>query len=235
MNQREKKVQESASFYNEQFLNIDFKQNEYVYRSIKPYFKGKLALELGPASGFMTKQLLNDFESIHLIEASQKLLDQIPAYSNVIKHCAMFEDFETDKRFDTIIMSHVLEHIENPVQVLKKISKWLSDDGVFIVSVPNALSIHRKVAVKMGLLPTEYTLNERDHALGHYRVYDLNRLAADMMEAGYHITAKGGSFLKPVTNGQIDQNWTAAMIDGFFEVGKEFPEYCADIFVIAGK
>ena len=234
MNEREKKVQDSASFYNEQFLNIDFKQNEYVYKSIKPYFKGTLALELGPASGFMTKQMLHDFEKIHLIEASQALLDQIPDYSNVIKHCAMFEDFETDMQFHTIIMSHVLEHIENPVQVLSKIRNWLASDGVFIVSVPNAKSIHRKVAVKMGLLPSEYTLNERDHALGHYRVYDLDKLANDILAAGYKIVAKGGSFLKPISNGQIEQYWTGTMIDGFYEIGKEFPEYCADIFVIAG-
>jgi len=231
MEQREQKVKESASFY-EKYLNTDFHQSEFVYRSIKPYFKGKLALELGPASGYMTKALVDDFEKLHLVEGSQYLIDQIPDYINVSKHCSMFEDFDTDLRFDTIIMSHVLEHIEQPVPVLQKIRTWLASDGVFIVSVPNARSIHRMVAVKMGLLKTEYTLNERDHALGHYRVYDTTNLVADIQQAGFKVLHTGGSFLKPLSNAQIEQYWTPDMVEGFFEVGKNFPENCAEIFVV---
>lgn len=231
MSEREKKVQQSASFY-EQYLNTDFKQSEFVYRSIKPYFKGQLALELGPASGYMTKALVNDFKQLHLVEGSQYLIDQIPDYANVTKHCSMFEDFDTDLRFDTIIMSHVLEHIEQPVPVLQKIMTWLVSDGIFIVSVPNARSIHRMVAVKMGLLKTEYTLNERDHSLGHYRVYDTATLVADIQHAGFKVLHTGGSFLKPLSNGQIEQYWTPEMVEGFFEVGKNFPENCAEIFVV---
>jgi SAM-dependent methyltransferase len=232
MKENEKKVQESASFYTEQILNIDYKQTEFVYRSVKPFFKGRLALELGPASGYMTKYLVNDFDSLHLIEGSLDLLDQIPAYDNVIKHHSMFEDFNTSLKFDTIIMSHVLEHIEQPVSVLQKIKTWLAKEGIFVISVPNAKSIHRMVAVKMGLLKTENTLNERDHSLGHYRVYDMETLCADINAAGYKILHKGGSFLKPISNGQIEQYWTPEMVDGFFEVGKQFPENCAEIFVV---
>lgn len=233
MKEREKKVKEAASFYNEQILGIDFMQTEFVYRSIKPFFKGSLALELGPASGYMTKFLVNDFPSLHLVEGSQELIDQIPGYPNVVKHCSMFEDFETESKFDTIIMSHVLEHIEHPVELLKKIKTWLHPDGVFIVVVPNALSLHRMVAVKMGLLETETTLNSRDHTLGHYRVYDMATLTAHVSAAGFTAIEKGGSFLKPLSNGQIDQYWTKEMIEGFYETGKQFPENCAEIFVIS--
>jgi SAM-dependent methyltransferase len=232
MKEREQKVQKAAPFYTEQILDIDYKQAEFVYRSIKPFFKGDLALELGPASGYMTKVLVNDFGKLHLIEGSQQLIDQIPDYPNVVKHCAMFEDFSTDLKFDTIIMSHVLEHIEHPIQVLQKIKTWLAEDGVFIISVPNARSIHRIVAVKMGLLKSVNTLNERDHFLGHYRVYDMETLRTDISKAGYTIGKEGGSFLKPVSNAQIQEHWTTEMVEGFFETGKEFPENCAEIFIV---
>ncbi|MBK8521168.1 MAG: class I SAM-dependent methyltransferase [Chitinophagaceae bacterium] len=107
----------------------------------------------------------------------------------------MFEEFETSRKYDTIIMSHVLEHIENPALVLKKIYNWLADDGVFLVSVPNAKSIHRMVAVQMGLLKSEYELNARDNELGHFRVYDMNILKAQMKDAGFKIQESGGYFL----------------------------------------
>lgn len=233
MKENVKKVNESASFYSDQILGIDYLQTEFAYRSIKPFFKNGLGLELGPASGYMTKHLVNDFSLLHIIEGSKELIDQIPEYPNMIKHCSMFEDFETDNKFDTIIMSHVLEHIENPVELLKKIKTWLAENGNFIVVVPNAYSIHRIVAVKMGLLKNETSLNSRDHTLGHYRVYDMNTLKSHISDAGFNIINTGGSFLKPLSNGQIDQYWTKEIIEGFYQTGKLFPENCAEIFAIA--
>lgn len=41
-----------------------------------------------------------------------------------------------DETFDLIILSHLLEHLENPVGVLKKISPLLSHTGLVYVNVP---------------------------------------------------------------------------------------------------
>jgi 2-polyprenyl-3-methyl-5-hydroxy-6-metoxy-1,4-benzoquinol methylase len=230
-----KKVQDSAHFYNESFSNFDYKLTEMNYLSLKPFFKGALALELGPALGQMTKYLVHDFKEIHMVEGSKTLLDQIPNYPNVVKYHSYFEEFKTNLKFDTILLSHVLEHIENPIELLKQIYGWLSDDGVFLVSVPNAKSIHRLVAVEMGLLKSEFDLNERDHELGHYRVYDLSTLKNDVQAAGFNIISEGGIFFKPISNAQIEKNWSKEMVEGFFKVGDKFPNLCAEIYVILKK
>ncbi|MFN5849010.1 MAG: class I SAM-dependent methyltransferase [Chitinophagales bacterium] len=230
-----KKVQDSAQFYTQSFLNFDLKLTEMNYLSLRPYFKGKSALELGPALGQMTKYLVNDFESVDVIEGSKDLLDLMPDYINIKKHLSYFEEFKTELKFDTIVMSHVLEHIEKPIELLKHISNWLSEDGVFLISVPNAKSFHRLAAVEMGLLKSEYELNQRDHELGHYRVYDLPSLKKDIEDSGYKIMDDGGVFFKPVSNGQIETNWNDEMIKGFYNLGKKFPQYCAEIFVVCTK
>lgn len=235
MEKFKKKIQDSAQFYNKSFSNFDFKLTEMNYLSLKPFFKGKSALELGPALGQMTKYLVNDFEKLDIIEGSKELLDQIPNYNNIVKHHSYFEEYITDKQFDTIIMSHVLEHIEKPIDILRLIYSWLSDDGVFLISVPNAKSIHRLVAVEMGLLKSEFDLNERDHKLGHYRVYDLDTLKNDIKIAGFTILNQGGVFLKPISNDQIEKNWTEEMINGFFEIGKKYPDLCAEIYLVLTK
>ncbi len=41
------------------------------------------------------------------------------------------------KSIDVIILSHVLEHIHNPIQFLKEISKFLKPNGLLYVEVPN--------------------------------------------------------------------------------------------------
>ena len=229
------KVNESAKFYNDSFLNFDFKLAEFNYLTIKDYFNGETALELGPAIGQMTKYIVPHFDKIHVVEGAKDLLEQIPKYNNVIKHLSYFEEFKTDIKFDTIIMGHVLEHIEYPVEILKSVYEWLSDDGVLIVTVPNAKSLHRLAAVEMGLLGSEYELNSRDHELGHYRVYDSQTLLNDAIQAGYNIKASGSIFLKPVSNKQIEDNWDERMIDGFFRLGKKFPHNGAEIFIVCTK
>jgi len=235
MNDIKKGIDESSSFYEKSFLSFDYKLADYNYLTLKPFFQGDLALELGPASGYMTKHLVNDFKNLHIIEGSELLLKEIPDYSNVKKTYSLFEDFETDVRYDTIIMSHVLEHVSDTLMVLNKIKAWLKEDGVFLVSVPNAKSIHRLAAVEMGMLTSIYELNSRDKELGHYRVYDLDSLTNDIQFAGFTIREKGGIFLKPLSNGQIENNWNDQMIDGFYKLGKKFKENCAEIYAVCGK
>lgn len=43
--------------------------------------------------------------------------------------------------FDCIIFADVLERINYPVEVLRKYNNYLKDDGLFIISVPNARNI----------------------------------------------------------------------------------------------
>ncbi|MEJ7677581.1 MAG: class I SAM-dependent methyltransferase [Segetibacter sp.] len=171
-----KKVVTSSAFYNTRMLAIDYKQVEFCYRSFKPFFSGAVACELGPSTGYMTNMLLNDFAELDVVEGAKDLLEQIPNDKKLHKYHSLFEEFIPLRKYDTIIMNHVLEHIEKPVDLLKRISGWLADNGVFLIGVPNAKSFHRLAAVKMGLLSSEFELNERDLQLGHYRVYDFASL-----------------------------------------------------------
>jgi hypothetical protein len=228
-------VDNSASFYIERILDIDYQLCQFTYESFKPFFHGTSCLELGPASGYMTRFLVNDFKDLILVEGAKELYDRIPPYPNVTKHLSLFEDFDTGQTFDTIILSHVLEHIENPVALLNRIRNWMHDETVLLISVPNARSIHRIVAVEMKIISSIYELNSRDKELGHYRVYDFQTLSEDVYRAGYSIIEKGGVFLKPVSNRQIQDTWSLEMIRGFYEVGKKFSDSCAEIFLVCKK
>ena len=229
-----KKIDQAASFY-KNFLNIDDKLLQYSFDTIKGYFRGSIALEIGPSNGAMTKLLVDKFKTLHVLEASDQLLKQIPNYKNVTKYNNLIEHFDSDVKYDTIIIGHVLEHIEDPILALKNIYSLLKNDGVFLVSVPNAKSLHRMVAVEMGMLESEYILNERDIELGHYRVYDMKILEEHLKKSGLNIVHMGGYFLKPISNGQIEKDWNEKMIEGYYKVGKHFQENCAEIYAVCSK
>jgi 2-polyprenyl-3-methyl-5-hydroxy-6-metoxy-1,4-benzoquinol methylase len=129
-------------------------------------------------------------------------------------------------------MEHIREHVEGPVELLARVRGWLKPRGRLLVGVPHGHSIHRLVAVKMGLLGDPCELNSRDHALGHRRVYTRATLSRDLEAGGLRIEELGGVFFKPLSNKQIQDHWTEEMINGFYELGKEFPENAAELYAV---
>lgn len=84
----------------------------------------------------------------------------------------------------------------------------------------------------MGLLKHPCELNARDLALGHRRVYTRATFIKDIEDAGLHVVESGGVFFKPLSNQQIQLQWTEEMTQGFYELGKDFPEYASEIYAI---
>ncbi|MEX0345861.1 MAG: methyltransferase domain-containing protein [Rhizobiaceae bacterium] len=55
---------------------------------------------------------------------------------NVLSQTLEESDF-AEGSFDLIRLSHVMEHMRDPVRSLKVLKRWLSDDGVLYIEVPN--------------------------------------------------------------------------------------------------
>jgi len=198
------------------------------------HWHGSSCLELGPAEGLMTENLAGVFSHLVAVEGSAafcaSLAERFPGVRVV--H-SLFEEFETDERFDTIAMGHVLEHVAEPRELLRRARGWLAPGGTIVAAVPNALSLHRQAAVDMGLLESEHSFNEADLHHGHRRIYDPVSLRADVRAAGLSIRASGGFWLKPVSNDQIEASWTPQMLAAFMRLGERYPDIAAEAYVVA--
>ncbi len=208
----------------------------YTTKVFARHWRPGNCLELGPAEGLATDQLVRVFSDLTVVDGAREFCDQIRQRHPGLKVVqALFEEFEPGRMFDNILLGHVLEHVADPVPLLQRVSTWLAPRGRIFASVPNARSIHRQIAVVMGLLPSEHTMNATDAHHGHRRVYDPESLRNDFRSAGLHIELFGGYWLKPVSNAQIDETWTPPMIDAAMEVGERYPDIAAEIYVIAGR
>jgi len=235
MIKEKKNLEQISKYYIKKQPSIDKKLLSFRFKTIKKYLKGKRCLEIGSAEGLMTKYLVKNFDEVTVIEGSQILLDQIPNYRNLVKINELFEEYKPRYKYDTIILDHVLEHVKEPNIILKKINTLLSLKGVFIVGVPNADSIHRLVAVEMGILKKKNELNFRDKILGHRRVYNPSTLKKVLNKNKFKIKNFEGILFKPFSNNQIEKFLNKNAINGFYKLSKKFPYNCADICYICTK
>lgn len=165
--------------------------------------EGKV-LELGYGDGLLTAALQTSGLDVELLEGSNLLAERAATlHPKLVVHQGMFESFIPEQTYTTILALHVLEHLDDPVVMLRRLSSWLEPGGRLVIVVPNRNSIHRQLALRMGLIPKLDELSARDHLVGHQRVYDFAGLEQDVKLSGLRPVTRFGSFLKTLPNSMM--------------------------------
>ena len=215
----------------------------YMLKSFLPFFKGGSLLELGSFQGDFTKRFLPYFEDITCVEASDEALKIAKSkLGNKVKYFhSMLENVDLPKQYDNIVITHVLEHLDDPITVLKRIkNEWLSENGRLFVVCPNANAPSRQIAVHMGLISHNSAVTDAESAHGHRITYSLDTLERDVKKAGLKVMHRSGIFFKALANFQWDKILGTDVIsqeylDGCFELGKKYPDLCSSIFLVCEK
>ena len=224
--------------------NFDFDiMHHYMFKSFFPYFKDGNLLELGSFKGDFTQRFSTLFDDITCVEASDKAIRNAKEKvdSNVTLINSTFENASLPCRYDNIIMTHVLEHIEDPASVLKRVNnEWLSDTGRFFLVCPNANAPSRQIAVKMGLITHNSAVTPAEHEHGHQCTYTFDTLENVARESGLKIIKREGIFFKALANFQWDQLLKTDIIskeylEGCYQLGHQYPDLCSSIFLMCEK
>jgi 2-polyprenyl-3-methyl-5-hydroxy-6-metoxy-1,4-benzoquinol methylase len=207
---------------------------EYSFKVFSRHIDGESILEMGPAEGVMTELLSTLDKQLTVVEGAETFCQSLKErFPHITFFNSLFEEFRPDHQFDNIVLGHVLEHVDNPVDILTRAAAWLSPKGKILAAVPNSRSLHRQAAVIMGLLPFEESLNEMDKHHGHRRVFNPETYRQVFLQAGLKIEIFGGYWLKPVSSGQIEKNWTDEMLQAFMQLGERYPDIAGEIYVVA--
>jgi 2-polyprenyl-3-methyl-5-hydroxy-6-metoxy-1,4-benzoquinol methylase len=150
---------------------------------------------------------------------------------------SLFENFESEKKFDYIFACYVLEHVKDPIKFLKHATGLLNKNGLLFILVPNARALSRQLAQHMGLLDDLYSLTKNDIAHGHRRVYDRAILNRDIQSSGLKQINQGGLILKLLADFQMDQLIKsnilgAEQIEGLYKMGLEYPDLSGTLFSV---
>lgn len=224
--------------------NFDFDiMHHYMIESFREYIVSGSILELGSFEGEFTKRLIPFSKNITCVEASKDAVEiaKKKLGEDIIIYNTLFEDFESKIKYDNIILTHVLEHIDDRISLLNKIKQeWVSENGKIFIVCPNANALSRQIAKEMGIIKnvTDITDSEKKH--GHTITYTLEKLEEEVESAGLKIKYKGGIFLKALANFQWDEVISKNIVnkdylDGCFQMGKKYPDLCSSIIIVCEK
>ena len=214
-----------------------------MIRSFEPFFKDGNFLELGSFKGDFTKRFLPYFDDITCVEASNEAVALAKTeFGNKIKfENSLFEEVNLPTKYDNIVLTHVLEHIDDPIKVLKRINdEWLSDGGRFFLVCPNANAPSRQIAVKMGLISHNAAVTPAEDEHGHRITYSLDTLERDVTASGLKVVHRSGIFFKAMANFQWDRLLNTDIIspeylEGCYQLGQQYPDLCSSIFLMCEK
>jgi SAM-dependent methyltransferase len=211
-----------------------------MVRSFAPFFRPGSMLELGSFKGDFTARLTEHFSDLSCVEASdvamgearQRLGDKVEYFNS------LFETVQLPRRYDNIVMTHVLEHLDDPIAVLSRINReWLAPGGRFFLACPNANAPSRQIAVKMGLIDHNAAVTPAEAEHGHRITYALDTLERDATRAGLKVIHRSGIFFKALANFQWDRLLktdiiTPAYLEGCFQLGQQYPDLCSSIYLV---
>ncbi|MCE4223490.1 class I SAM-dependent methyltransferase [Methylobacterium sp. C25] len=224
--------------------NYDFDAitRRYMMRAFTPFMLPGRALELGCYMGESTEWLMGSYADLTVVEAAPSLVEAARARLGDGPRfiCSTFEELTLEEEFDTIFLINTLEHLDDPVLVLRKIRRWLSPKGRLFILVPNANAPSRQIAVKMGLITHNSAVTPAEAANGHCNTFSFDTLEQATRDAGFTVFQRGGLIFKALANYQFDAALAAgiitdAYVEGCYQLGTQYPDLTASIYVVCER
>lgn len=143
-------------------------------------------LDIGPGHGFFSyliKKQFADYDKLDIVDISETSLEMTKSIigfdNNKINYFKqdIFDYSETEK-YDFIVLGEVLEHLDDPKSILKKLSALLSDRGLLWITTPT----NSPALDHVYLFHTKNDVIELIKASGLKTVADCNYFAENVTE-----------------------------------------------------
>lgn len=185
-------------------FELSLEENNSVGNLIKRISPNSKVLEFGCAHGRMTAYMRDELNcEVYIVEYDQAGFEDAMKYAagglcDDILNYKWVEQF-SNIQFDYIVFADVLEHLYNPIEVLKKAKTLLKDSGSILTSVPNIA--HNDILANLFYNQFEYTqYGLLDNT--HIRFFAEGVLEGFFAEAGYAIVDKDATFAPTGTTEQ---------------------------------
>ncbi len=129
---------------------------EEVENLLKYDQKRTNVLDIGSAMGTFLFAAKPYYQLAIGLDVSEQMAKFAEKSTGATVYLQQFNQFNFPEKFSLIHMSHVIEHVPNPVEWLQHAASILEEDGILVINVPNKYSLafrFQHAFYKMGLKP----------------------------------------------------------------------------------
>ena len=150
--------------------------------------KNKKVLDVGCFEGILSEKMKQNNCTVVGVEIDVDAAKKAKTYCEelIIGDVEMIQlNPKFENYFDIIVFADILEHLTNPLAVLKRFKRYLNDDGYVIISLPNIANW--KIRLQLLLGNFEYD----DYGIldsGHLRFFNEKNTKKMIRDAGFKIS-----------------------------------------------
>ncbi|SNC68293.1 Methyltransferase domain-containing protein [Marinobacter sp. es.048] len=109
-------------------VKMDRDRSFTVYEKVKSHTKGNSVLDYGGGNGKIMNSFIEHGYACYIADYSDVQLPNVEKVANDIEGL--------EHRYSIIILSHVLEHVAEPGELISRLKDHLEDDGVVYAEIP---------------------------------------------------------------------------------------------------
>jgi 2-polyprenyl-3-methyl-5-hydroxy-6-metoxy-1,4-benzoquinol methylase len=162
-----KVISDDQAFSNDQALKYQNAGNTLLLQQVIPGLR--IALDVGCGCGDNARHLISRFPGLEVIgiTASPEEAQIAQRYIKEI-HIANLDSsdltFLEKCSFDLVVLSHVLEHLKEPTDLVRRLTSQLKPGGQMLIAVPNILQFKNRLRLLLGRFEYEDTgIMDRTH------------------------------------------------------------------------
>ena len=192
----------------------------------------KIVCSLGCYDDVLVDQI--KFKELYLVDMKFGLCyhrsnTKVHYFEDTVKNIMTHEVFQN--RIDVVLMTTVVEHLEQESlhYIFSHMKNILTDNGIFIFTIPNGHSLNRLVGVELGMLRFSKELSEGDKNVGHKKMYCYDDISRFERWLGMKKIEDIGIMFKPLSNTQMDK-YFGENLETFIQIGRDLgPKVCSYI------
>jgi 2-polyprenyl-3-methyl-5-hydroxy-6-metoxy-1,4-benzoquinol methylase len=149
--------------------------NRRMYKRVQHAGNGGSLLEVGFGSGTFLAYMQARGWRVQGCDLSQSVCRRAAGRWAVPTHWGEVSSLPKDIRYDLVVMSHILEHVQDPLGMLGEIRQRMNHGGYLYVTVPNVACWEARLSGWIGYQPY------------HFTYFSQETLTSAFVRSGFHI------------------------------------------------
>lgn len=198
-NSEYRKINRGSTKPTEEYFLTEYYNGKKIYNYLGGV-SGKFVVEIGTGMGGILKYFKEKHNKVYGVDIGKEYIE-FGKNKGLDLEIGSIEKLKGKNKPDVVILSHVLEHISNPVEELKKLRGYLKEDSIVYIEVPGIKNLEK--SYRRNFL--------RYLQLPHVYHFTLTSLKNCLKKSGYDLVM-GNEYIRSV--------WRIGKEDNEFE--KEF-------------